>query len=322
MPTTRRPRRGSLQYWPRKRARRIYPRIKSWSGATGLLGFAGYKAGMTHTTILDNTNSTTKGTLITVPVTVIECPPLKTASLLFYKKTHSGPKIVYQLWNKSLDKELARKISLPKKFEADEKKLSTIEYDELRLLVYTQPKLTGIGKKKPEIFEISTNSKDLTFTKQFFEKEINIDDVFHEGEQLDVHAVTKGKGLQGPIKRFGLRIRQHKSEKTKRGPGSLGPWHPNKVSYTVPHAGQMGYHTRTEYNKLCLKISNDLEKVNQKGGFVKYGLVANKYVLVKGSTPGSRNRLLLLTKAIRPNKKIQEKVSEIKYISIESKQSK
>ena len=45
-----------------------------------------------------------------------------------------------------------------------------------------------------------------------------------DGDQLDFHCVTKGKGYQGPVKRFGIQIRARKAEKTKRGPGSLGSW--------------------------------------------------------------------------------------------------
>ena len=59
MPQTRQPRRGSMQFWPRKRARRSYARVKAWANSDKpkLLGFAGYKVGMTHiiaTDSLDN----------------------------------------------------------------------------------------------------------------------------------------------------------------------------------------------------------------------------------------------------------------------------
>ena len=80
MPTTRFPRSGSMQFWPRKRARRIYARIRSWvkSDDNKPLGFAGYKVGMTHCLFLDNKKtSMTKNQEVPVPVTVIECPPLK-----------------------------------------------------------------------------------------------------------------------------------------------------------------------------------------------------------------------------------------------------
>ncbi|MFC1733711.1 hypothetical protein ACFL6I_25715 [candidate division KSB1 bacterium] len=31
MPTTRSPRKGSMQFWPRKRAKRAYPIVKAWA---------------------------------------------------------------------------------------------------------------------------------------------------------------------------------------------------------------------------------------------------------------------------------------------------
>ncbi|MBI2663538.1 50S ribosomal protein L3 [Candidatus Woesearchaeota archaeon] len=317
MPNIRSPRRGSLQYWPRKRAKRSYASIRSWVGQneTKLLGFAGYKAGMTHIIIRDNTNSITKGDLISQPVTVIECPPLKPLSLRFYKKTPTGLRCVSELFAKNLDKELTRKIKLSKKSNESQ------DYDNIKLVVYTQPKLTSIGKKKPEIFElgISGNKEQkLEFGKSLLNKEININEVFKEGQFLDVHGITKGKGFQGTVKRFGVSIRQHKSEKVKRGVGSLGPWTPKRVSFRVPMPGKMGYHQRVEYNKWLLKISNKIEEINPKGGFLQYGLVKSDFILLNGSVPGSRKRLVILTEPMRAKKQSQK--SEINYISLESKQ--
>ena len=61
MPTKRWPRRGSLQYWPRKRAKSPVARVKAWANVKDpiLLGFAGYKAGMTHVMAVDNTKNHT-----------------------------------------------------------------------------------------------------------------------------------------------------------------------------------------------------------------------------------------------------------------------
>ncbi|MCK5630480.1 MAG: 50S ribosomal protein L3, partial [Nanoarchaeota archaeon] len=64
------------------------------------------------------------------------------------------------------------------------------------------PSLTGIGKKKPEMFEIAVggNKEDqLNYAKSMLGKEINVADVFKGGQQLDIHAITKGKGVQGPV---------------------------------------------------------------------------------------------------------------------------
>ena len=201
MPTIRRPRFGSLAYYPRKRAKREVARVRSWCDVKDakLLGFAGYKVGMIHLIITDNNpNSMTKGKDIFCPATIIECPPLKSASIRFYKKTIDGIKVVGDVLAENLDKELERRITLPKKKENKEVK----EFDDLTLILYTQPKLTGIGKKKPEMFEIAIGGgkeDKLKFAKSILGKDVSISDVFEEGTQLDVHTITKGKGLQGPV---------------------------------------------------------------------------------------------------------------------------
>lgn len=320
------PRSGSMQFWPRKRAARQYPKVRCWPKVDKAipLGFGGYKAGMTHVQIVDNRkNSMTKGEEIFCPVTVIECPPLKIAGVRFYKNTPYGAKVVSQIMTK-VDKDLGRKICVAKK--TNEGKLNEIKpesFDDLRLIVYTQPKIIDL-KKTPELFEIAlggSKEEKLNYAKENLGKEIQVNNVFNEGEQVDVHAVTKGKGFQGPVKRFGIMIRQHKSEKAIRNPGSLGGWcGQGHIMYRVAHAGQMGYHTRTEFNKQLLKIGTDPKMINPKGGFLNYGLIKTNYVLIKGSIPGPRKRLIRFNKSIRPNKKIQTEAPTISFISLSSKQ--
>ena len=153
MPTKRSPRRGTMQFWPRKRSKRQYPRIRHWPYSDDIkpLGFSGYKVGMAHALFTDNRkNSLTKGEDIVWPITIIECPPLKVASLVFYKKFTHGLRAVSQILADRLDKDLNRKIPLPK--HAKKKDIKPEDFDDLRLLVFTQPKLTSIGKKKARTF--------------------------------------------------------------------------------------------------------------------------------------------------------------------------
>jgi large subunit ribosomal protein L3 len=328
MPKPHQPRSGSMQYWPRKRAKKSVARIRSWAKIKDvkLLGFAGYKVGMTHVLIEDTRKySKTKGEKISVPVSIVECPPIKIFSVKLYKNTVNGSKVVDEIMIKSSDKELERKIVLSKK---ELKKLDDIKldsFDELRVVVYTQPKLTSIGKKKPDLFELAINgSKEnaIEYVKANANKSINIKDVFLPGQLVDFHSITKGKGFQGPVKRFGVAIRSHKSEKTKRGPGSIsGGWcGQGHMMYRVAKAGQMGYHTRTEYNKQIFAIENDVNKINPKGGFVRFGVVKSDYILIKGSLGGSRKRMLKFCFPIRKNKKIAEDAPKILNISLESQQ--
>ncbi len=310
-----------MQFWPRVISKYSYARIRNWpiSQETKLLGFAGYKVGMTHLLISDNRpHSLTKGAEIFCPVTIVECPPIKTVSIRFYKNTQNGSKLVSDLIAESLDKELARKIITPKK-----KGKSPTNFDFVRLLCYTQPKLTKIGKKKPEIFEIAVGGnkeQQLAYAKEKLGKEISVSEVFKEGQFLDAHSLTKGKGFQGPVKRFGIQLRSHKSEKSRRNPGSLGPWKSQgHVMWRVAHASKTGYYLRTEYNKWIVKIENKADEINAKGGFIDYGFTKNSCILLKGSIAGSKKRLIRLTYAMRPKETLQEPPL-ITYASLESKQ--
>ena len=142
-----------------------------------------------------------------------------------------------------------------------------------------------------------------------------------EGEQLDLHGITTGRGFQGAVKRFGIGLRSHKSEKGRRAPGSLGGWtSQGHVMYRIAHAGQLGYHQRTEYNKWLLKVGKDSKEVEQKGGFLHYGIVKNPYIVLKGSVMGPKKRLIKFSHAVRPKKNIPNEAPAIKYISKESKQ--
>src|SRR3989338_5658640 len=328
MPTKRSPRKGSLQYWPRKHAKKPYPRIRHYAPLTEskLAGFAGYKAGMTHVFIADNrAHSMTKGQSIMFPVTVLECPPLKVASMRFYKTSSSGLRIAVEIFS-SDDKNLSKKLKLPKKdtiknIAEVEKNLSS--YSDIRVNVYTQPYLAGINKKRPEIFELALGGKNisekLNYAKSILGKDIPVSDVFKEGQQLDIFAVSKGKGTQGPVKRFGVTLRSHKSEKGRRGPANVGAWTGNR-SWPVAHAGRMGFHNRLEKNLWLLKIGSKPEEVNVKGGFIRYGTIKSNYALLKGSIPGATKRLVRLVNAYHSNHRLPTQAPSIDLVSLKSPQ--
>lgn len=290
-----------MQFWPRKRAKGIVARVRHWAthDTPKLLGYLGYKAGMTHIQFSDDRKtSLTKGMTVAFPVTVIECPSLLPVSLCFYKSTPSGLQRNAEVFSEKLDKSIKK----PKKAQKEPK---IGEFDEIRIKIITQPKLTSIGKKKPDIIEIPISGKPEevhAYAKQLLTREIKVSELFKEGQFVDIHAVTKGHGFQGTVKRYGVKIRQHKSEKVKRGVGTLGSWTPKRVSWTVAQPGKMGFHTRTEYNKHIIKINNTLNDINPKGGFVRYGFVKNEYLLLKGSIPGPKKRPVILTEPIRPTK--------------------
>src|SRR3989338_1819691 len=320
MPATRRPRFGSLAFYPRKRAKRETARVRAWakSKEPKLLGFAGYKVGMAHVMATDNSpTALTKGQTISIPCTIIECPSLKAYSIRFYKNTIYGQKVICDVLAENLNKELARRTIMPKNRKS--KVPDSKDYDDVMLAVYSQPGLSGIGKKKPEIFEIgiggAKKEDKLKYAQELIAKEISVKDVFAEGNQLDIHAISKGKGLQGPVARFGIGLKNHKNEKTRRNPGSLGPWCGQvNIMWKVPHAGQTGYFQRMDHNKWLLKIGAKGEELSPKGGFMHYGFIKNPYIIVKGSVTGPKKRLIRFNQAIRPNKGLPKEAPAIKQV--------
>ncbi len=187
------------------------------------------------------------------------------------------------------------------------------DFDDLRLIVYSNVKTTGI-KKTPDLIEIAiqgSKEEKISFVNEKVGKEISVSEVFSEG-LVDTRGVTKGFGTQGPVKRFGITLKAKKSEKGQRRPGSLGPWHPSRVTFLVPMAGQTGFHTRVYYNNLIVQIGDIKEKnINKNSGFHKYGKIKNDYILLKGSVPGPKKRVILLTPALRASKRQAKQKFEV-----------
>jgi len=94
LPRTRSPKRGSRSYSPRKRARNINGRVSFWpslDSGPGLVGFAGYKAGMTHLFYVEDRRRVPEyGKEVKAPATVIDTPPMMVVAVKAYEKTHDG----------------------------------------------------------------------------------------------------------------------------------------------------------------------------------------------------------------------------------------
>ncbi len=325
MPEIRVPRSGSLGFVPKKRAKRIYPSVNNWPDSDKLRvsGFAGYKVGMTQVLIIDNRKgSPTHGEQISVPVTVLDCPSLLVLGVRFYKQNEDGFHAFSEIWDEKLvkDKDIKRKIingdyNHGKKLKEIEKNLEEIQ--KIRLIVRTQPRLSGIGKKTPEIFEIELSGKEtqekLNYSKEILGKQIKAKDIFKDGEYVDVIAITKGKGWQGPVKRFGVKIRGRKDHGKRRHVGTMGSETPRMIKWTIPQAGQLGFAKRTEYNKRIVKIGEDGKEVTPKSGFTKYGVIKGDHIIIEGSVPGARKRLVMLRTAMRPPK-VSVLPSEVKKV--------
>jgi large subunit ribosomal protein L3 len=312
MPTSKSPRKGSLQYWPRKRSNKFLPRV-NWDAISEetsktIQGFIGYKAGMMSCALIDNTpDSMTKGKEIVRPVTLILCPKQKIFSIRFYKNN----KPISEILNTKLDKNLKKKLKIPKDYKKTSDSIKPEEYDDIRVIFYSDVKSTGI-KKVPDFTEIGLKGsveEKFNFVKENLAKEFSVTELFNEGQLIDVRGLTKGKGFSGPVKRFGIKLKFHKSEKGVRRPGNIGPWHPNRTNFRVPMAGQLGMFTRVHYNKKIIKMDNKEIK-----NLEHFGNMKGDYVVVEGSVQGSRKRQILLTAPMRETKKQKKKIYEFKEL--------
>jgi len=321
------PRAGSLAYVPRKRAKRETPRIHSWVDSNELkpLGFAGYKAGMTNILAIDNRkNSPTSGMEIFIPVTIIETPPMSVVAIRAYKKGYSGKEAVTEIWAKELSDDLKNRVTIPKNRNPDkrlkEMEKNLEEISDIRLIMHTQPRLTTMPKKIPDLIEVAIGgnlNEKFEFSRGLLGKEVNVDDVFNENRFVDITAVTKGKGFQGVVKRYGIKIQPRKAGKGRRHIGTGGAWKPARKLWREPLPGQLGYNTRTEYNKVILQIGKEGSKVTPKGGFLRYGPVNGDHIIISGSVPGPAKRLIRLTYPRRPPGEVN---FEITHINLASKQ--
>ncbi len=280
-----RPRRGSLQFVPRKRARRLIPRIRTWPPYKGVLGFIGYKVGMLTALVkVEDKNHPFYGQEIAIAATAVEVPPIFPKEIRVYQRTPYGFRIVTQ--------------------SSDPRKLKEIEPDRISLLFETNPKAAGLPKKHPEVVEIGFGGsldEAIEVLEKFQETGLPVTEFLKDHRFIDVIAVTKGKGLAGVVKRYGVALLSHKAEKSRRKVGTLGPWTPKRVRWTVPMPGQLGFHVRTEYNKEIL-YAGEGKEFNPASGWHRYGIIRSDVVIVRGSIPGPVKRPIRLRLPVRPGK--------------------
>ncbi len=290
-----------------------------------MLAFAGFKAGMTYALAVDTRQgSLTFGKEVVIPLTTLEAPPMLACALRAYTKDYKGLQTFGEAWMEKVPKDFERVISVPEKFSTEDG-LKKIEgglekIEDLRLLMATQPRLAKHGIKAPQMMEVRIGGGSIKdrfeYGKKMVGQEIKVSDFIKEGQAVDAIGITKGKGIQGPVKRWGIRRKIHKARKTVRQVGSIGGWTPHYVMYSVPRAGQMGFHQRTEYNKIVMKVGNNGSEITPKGGFLRYGIVNSDYVALKGSVPGTRNRLIVIRLPMRPPP--ESKPTKLDYLSIVS----
>ena len=320
------PRRGSLAYLPRGRAKSMEARIRNWPQEEGdqpkLLAHAGFKAGCIRIASIDDRDKTPNfGKQLVSLGTVVVTPPIIIIGIRGYSKDRYGIDSSFDVYAKDLPKELPRLFTA----KSDEKSLERAErslgrINDIFAIAAILPGQAGIDQKKPYVFEIAVKGGDIqkqfAFVKDLLGKEVKVDQVFQKGADVDIAAITKGKGIEGPITRWGVKKKQHKSRKSVRALGTLGPISPATIMYTVPRAGQRGFHQRTQYNNRIMIMSNTQNsefKINPAGGFKHFGLVEGDFVVIRGSIPGTYRRLVKLRSPMRhrTSKITQPKVLEI-----------
>ena len=94
-----------------------------------------------------------------------------------------------------------------------------------------------------------------------------------------------------------------------------------------------GYHHRTELNKKIYRIGSGEDEANAStdadvtkkaitplGGFPHYGIVKNDFLLLKGSIPGTKKRVITIRKSlmVHTSRRDLEKV-QLKFIDTSSK---
>jgi large subunit ribosomal protein L3 len=122
------------------------------------------------------------------------------------------------------------------------------------------------------------------FTKEYsLGDTIRIEDVFVEGDFIDVSGNSKGRGFQGVVKRHGFAGvggQTHGQHNRGRHPGSIGACSfPSRVFKGVRMGGRMGNTRTTIQNLKVLKV-----------------LTEQNLIVVNGSIPGSKNSYIILHK--------------------------
>jgi len=343
------PRHGSLGFLPRKRCKRNRGKVKTFpkddaSKECHFTAFAGYKAGMTHITReVTKPGSKSHKKEVCEAVTIIEAPPMMVVGMVGYIETPRGLRSIATVWAQHLSEECRRRFY--KNWHKSKSKRAFAKYEAkyteadgaaiqaecdkiakhcaiVRALAHTQIKKIGLRQKKAHIMEIQINggtvADKVAFIRDHFEKPVAISTVFEQNEMIDTCGITKGHGFEGVVTRWGVTRLPRKTHKGLRKVACIGSWHPSRVSYSVPRAGQNGYHHRTEINKKVYRIATGVrgadgqitannastewdltvKGITPVGGFPHYGEVNEDYIMLKGGVTGVKKRVITLRKSL------------------------
>ena len=315
------PRRGSLAFYPRARHQVLVPRIRNWTvrgiDKPTLAGFPTFKAGMVQVVTLDDREKTPNfGKPMFNPATVLSAPILSVYGFRAYGRKNAIDYTLMDVYASNIPENVRERISFSKEGKdaqtSSETSLKNMEgvldrVTNFAAIVGITPSDTGLSNGIPQIQEVlitgGNPKSQFEYLKSVLGKTVSAPEYFKPGSYFDTIAITKGKGFEGVITRFGVKRKQHKSRKTVREVGVISPWHPATVMYTVPRAGQMGFHQRIDKNKRVLAVSNAQQNpITPSGGFPHFGDIRGDYLIVRGSVPGPIKRLVDLRLPLYPRR--------------------
>ena len=111
-------------------------------------------------------------------------------------------------------------------------------------------------------------------------------DVFTKGQRVDVIGTSKGRRVQGVVKRhhFSMQKWSHGTHEGFRSPGSIGPGsYPGHVIKGLRMAGRMGNEQVTTRNVEIVRIDAD-----------------KNLLLIRGAVPGANDGIVRVRPAIKP----------------------
>lgn len=361
-----RPRHGSLGFLPRKRTTHHRGKIKSFpkddqSKPCHWTAFMGFKAGMTHILRdVDKPGSKLHKKEVVEAVSILETPPMIVCGFVGYVETPRGLRALTSVWSGHLSEECKRRFyknwskskkkaftKYHKRYEAAGKEGTAMQTEidrakkycqVIRAICHTQPSKAKIGQKKAHIKEIQINGgkteDKIKFVTDLFEQEVRLSDAFAQNEMVDLIGVTRGRGFDGVVTRWGVTRLVRKSHRGLRKVACIGTWHPTRVQFQVPRSGQNGYGHRTEINKKIYRIGTKEElgkscmteqDLTEKGptpmgGFSRYGEINEDWVMIKGTVCGARKRIITLRKSLLPqNSRTAQEEINLKFIDTSSK---
>eukprot|EP00894_Picocystis_sp_ML_P003988 jgi/Pico_ML_1/54505/g4842.t1 len=250
-----------------------------------------------------------------------------------YVKTPRGLRSLGSVWAEHLNDEVKRKFyknwykskkkaftKYAKKYSDGKKEIeSQLEMLKkhcavIRVIAHTQVRKVSIGQKKAHMMEIQVNggstAEKVDFAYGLFEKTVPVDAIFQSSEMIDTVGISKGRGTEGVVTRWGV---SRLPRKTHRGLRKVACIEINKKIYKIGKAGDASHKATTDFDL----TEKDITPM---GGFPHYGVIKEDYMLIKGAVIGTKKRCITLRQSLIPQttRSALEQVS-LKFIDTSSK---